>query len=351
MTSLSNKHIAIFSIASLLAITFAQYISPVRAAGLTSAFVRFDRMSTSQTTGGRVCATPTTLASTETSVVVTFPASFSVNSTASNWTITTTNLDTGQTAWPGIGTATTVAGQSVTFPSGDLTLNSTLYCFNFNATSTLTTPGSTANNATGTITTRSAGGDIDSSQYATSVISNDQIVVTASVGATFTFALSGNSDNFGGNLDPALVNSTTGRTVTLTTNAAQGWIVWAKDSQNNGSGRGSLRSTAASKYIAGAAAPGNAARTMTPGTEDYGLGVTVGTDAASGGTVTINSFYDGSSSKVGTLDPVAFRPIASANGTAAGDIINLVERATISTGTPAASDYTDTITVVGAGQF
>ena len=127
--------------------------------------------------------------------------------------------------------------------------------FNFSGTSTLTTPGSTGNNLSGTITTRtSAPATIDTASYATSVISDDQIVVSASVGATFTFALSGNTDNFGGNLDPGVVNSTTGRTVTLNTNAAQGWLVWARDSQNNESGIGSLGSASASHFIASAVA-------------------------------------------------------------------------------------------------
>lgn len=329
-------------------------LSSVSAAGLTSAIVRFDRISTSTATGGRICATPSVaeLAQTEASVQVVFPTGFGVNATPANWTVNTTGLDTGQTAWPGINTASAVSSQTVTFPSGNLTSSSTLYCFNFATTNTITTPGSIGNNLSGTITTRtSTPTTIDSASYASSIIANDQIVVTASVGATFTFALSANTDTFGGNLDPGVVNSTTGRTVTLNTNAAQGWLVWARDSQNNGAGRGSLFSSAASHYIAASAAVGTAARTMTPGIEDYGLGVTLGADGAGGGTVSIHANYDGSSSKVGTLDPTAFKQIASANGTASNDSITLTERATISNGTPAASDYTDTITVVGAGRF
>lgn len=351
----SIKLVAIIAILAVVGLIVYPYIPTVKAAtNLTEAMVRLDRLTTSTATSGRVCATPsaTNLASTEASVQVTFPSGFTVNGTAGNWTVNTTGLDSGQTAWPGINTATAVSSQTVTFPSTNLSSASTLYCFNFTGTSTLSTPGSTGNNLNGTITTRTSGPvDIDSSSYALSIISNDQITVTASVGATFTFSLSGNSDSFSGNLDPSLVNSTTGKTVTLTTNASLGWILWATDSQNNGSGRGSLHSSSASKYIAGASAVGTASRTMTTGTEDYGLAATINTDFAGGGTVSLNTNYDGTSSKVGTLDPTGFQPIASANGTSGGDIVNVLERATISNSTPPATDYTDTITLVGAGQF
>ncbi len=145
--------------------------------------------------------------------------------------------------------------------------------------------------------------------------------------------------------------STSGRTVTITTNAPSGWIVWVKG-LNNTAGRGALQSATAGNYkIAGTAAAGTAARTMTTGTEDYGLGATLNTDATNGGAVSIAAAYDGTANKIGTIDAAAFRPIASANGTANGDIINLYGRATIAGQTPAANDYTDTMTIIGAGQF
>src|SRR5579872_455758 len=92
-----------------------------------SAYVRLDRLGINATGGGLVCETAEG-AGTEAHVVVTFPgngtagaASFGVNSTAANWTTTTTNLPAGTSAWPGIGTATNVTGAAVTFPSTDLT--------------------------------------------------------------------------------------------------------------------------------------------------------------------------------------------------------------------------------------
>ncbi|HXH26956.1 MAG TPA: hypothetical protein VNG90_03595, partial [Candidatus Acidoferrum sp.] len=45
------------------------------------------------------------------------------------------------------------------------------------------------------------------------------------------------------------------------------------------------------------------------------------------------------------------RQIASSTGTANGAIVTLHNYAAISSITPASSDYTDTITIIGAGSF
>lgn len=357
---LSKRSHRLTSIASILALFMAgmaPLLVPKMAQGaqFQEAFLRLDRMKAATATGGRVCAQPATTA-TEASVQVTFPTTsgtdYVVNATAANWTVNTSNLDTGQTAWPGIGTATTVSGKTVTFPSSDLTVG-TLYCFNFSSANTLTTSSAGANETTqGAITTRtSVPATIDSTTYDLAVITDDQVVISAVVPPSFTFVLSGNTDSFTSNLSTTSVTSTTGRTVQINTNAPWGWVVWAKDLNSSG-GKGALKSAYASNYqIAGTSAAGAASHTLTTGGEDYGLGVTINTDASGGGTVSLDAAYDGTTSKAGTLDPVNYRPVASANGTAGGDIINLNERATISATTPASNDYTDTMTVVGAGRF
>jgi hypothetical protein len=164
------------------------FIEKASAAGLTQAYVRLDRLTASIATGGMVCAKSTTV-SVETTVKVTFPTGFTTTDTPANWTVTTTNIPADATAWIGIGTASAATGQDVTFPSGDMVVG-TLYCFNFTGTSTLTN-ASAANDQVGSITTQLAGPTtIDSSSFALSTITNDQIVVSATVPATFSFALS-----------------------------------------------------------------------------------------------------------------------------------------------------------------
>ena len=87
--------------------------------------------------------------------------------------------------------------------------------------------------------------------------------------------------------------------------------------------------------------------------EDYGLATTITTDDATAGTgtVTLDPAYDGTSTKLGVLDSQNFRPIASANGNTTGDVIAVLERASIKANTPAGNDYTDTISFIGAGNF
>lgn len=360
MLKLNKKHTkkcAPLLIVGALVISSAGWLanSKVQAAAFTEAFIRLDTLQATTATGGRVCAQPASTA-TEAKVVVTFPTTggtdYVVNSTATNWTVNTTGLDSGQTAWPGIGTATAVSGKSVTFPSSDLTVG-TLYCFNFSATNTLTTSSAGAAETTqGTIATQtSTSTPIDSTTYDLTTITSDKIVVNAIVPPSFNFTLSGNTDAFTTNLSTSSVVSTSGRTITVTTNAPSGWVVWAKDLNSSG-GKGALQSLISGNYkIAGTTAAGAASHVLTAGTEDYGLGTTINTDASGGGTVSLDTAYDGTSNKAGTLDPTQFRPIATSNGTANGDILSLNERATIAGQTPAANDYTDTLTVVGAGRF
>jgi spore coat protein U-like protein len=56
------------------------------------------------------------------------------------------------------------------------------------------------------------------------------------------------------------------------------------------------------------------------------------------------------SGKGGGLD-TTLRALATSDGTAQNAVLTLTNNATIGALTPAATDYTDTITVVGAGLF
>jgi hypothetical protein len=322
------------------------FIATARA-DFQQAYVRFDRMSATTATTGLVCAQPNTVG-TEASVQVTFPTGFTVSTTTGDWTVSTTNLPSGATAWVGIGTATAASGQTVTFPSGDLSVG-TLYCFNWTNTAALSTSG-TGTDLTGTITTRtSAPANIDSSQYATAIISNDQIVVTATVPATFSFSLSGNTDTFTGNLSSSSVVSTSGRTVTISTNAADGWVAWVR------SANAALSSSSSGASIPTAGSLDNAPTNLNP-TTGYVLDVDITTDSGTGtGTVTqasnYGAEYNGTTTEEGGTLSTTFQPIAASDGTTAGDVLTLTERAFISAVQAAATDYTDTLTIVAAGRF
>lgn len=318
-------------------------VAPVSAASLTESFVRFDRMQISSATTGTVCAKPATTA-TEASVIVGFPTGYTVSTTLANWAVSTTNLawPTGATAWPGIGTATAAAGQNVTFPSTDLTVG-TLYCFNWTNTAAVSVKSSATNNNTGTITTQdSTPATIDSSSYTTASITSDQITVSASISQTFSFALSGTTDPLG-TLSTGSVNSSpTPRTATVNTNAKNGWNVWAKDS-NTG------LNSASAAYTIASTTPGSNS-TLSAGTEGYNTGVTSSQTGGTGTITVATPFVGGSTGKGGGLD-TTLQTLATSGGTANNAVLTMTNNAAINGATPAASDYTDVITVVAAGLF
>jgi hypothetical protein len=327
----------------------------------TQAYVRLDRHKALSETGGTICATPS-LADAAVFVDVTFPTQgtgtdFVVSSTAAHWTVTTTNLPAGATAWPGIGTATTVTGKTVRFPSTSLT-GATFYCFNF-ASGTGASDRTLKNGSagyvgiTGSLTTYASGGVTINEQtnWATSIIADDQVVVSAVVPPSFNFSISGNTDAFTTNLDPLAIVGTTGVTFSIVTNAKSGWIAWVKDSE-----QGLYSATANYKINTAGTVDGAPTTLVASGaSEGYGLAASIITDAAGGCTVGTDAEYTpGGSSDAGTLS-ANFQPVASCTGvppaTSNGDTVKIVERASIAGGTPAGSDYTDVITVVGAGNF
>ncbi len=329
------------------------FVNKAEAASLQQAYVRLDRMKASTATGGTVCVKTAVADVTESTVAITFPAGFTLDETAGNWSTTTTNLPPTASAWTTIGATATSAVNAtriVTFSSGNLAAN-TLFCFNFSGTGTLTT--STAGiNKTGTITT---GGN--SSDYATAIVSSpdDQVLITATVPATFTFSLSGNTDTFASNLSTTAQLSN-GVTATIATNAAAGWVAWVK------SANAALNSVSTGATIATAGSYDDATTSLTAANYGYLLDVTFSDSGTGTGTVTqdagtgaagdgYGAEYDGNSSNSGGTLTTSFQPIAASSGTTDNDTVTLKALARITAIQAAATDYTDTLTVVAAGRF
>ncbi|HEX6461747.1 MAG TPA: hypothetical protein VFZ58_00545 [Candidatus Saccharimonadales bacterium] len=338
-----NKKV-VFLIHAVMATVFAVALTAntVLAADLGKAMVRFDRMQISTQTTGTVCAQPTSTA-TEADVQVTFPTGYTLG-TAANFTVNTTNLawPTGGTAWPSIATATNVTGQVVTFPSGDLT-PATLYCFNWTNAAAVTVKSSASGSNTGTVTTRTTTPTaIDTAGYSTASITNDQITVTASVPSTFSFALSGNTDALGTLSTSSVTTSPTPRTATVDTNAKNGWAVWAKDAST-----GLISATAS--YTISSTTPGTNS-TLVAGTQGYNMGIT-STQGGGSGTLTVAAPFVGTAAGQGGGLDTSLRTLASSNGTASAAVLTLKNNVAISATTAAATDYTDTITIIGAGLF
>ena len=253
-----------------------------------------------------------------------------------------------------------MTGKSVTFPSGDLTVGTT-YCFHFSGTNTLTNGDAGYSHVTGQVDSYdNTPTVINESQYATSVITNDQIAVSAIVPPSFRFSLDGNADTFATDLQTDSIVYTGGRSFSVVTNAKGGWIAWVKDSQ-----QGLYSATAAYKINTLAPAGGGGPGTLTPdgSHEGYGMTAAVTTQGSPGCTMAIDPLY----TPAGPATPTPFnttvagdlsanfQPVVACTGaapaTSNGDTVRMVEAATIAGGTPAGSDYGDIITVVGAGNF
>lgn len=318
--------------------------SQAGAATLSQVMVRFDRMQTSTTSSGMVCAMPATTSTDVKSWTVTFPAGYTVSGTAANWqtaNISTSNLPSGASAWPNATSATAaVGGQTVTWTNAAAqTMNAaTLYCYNWTLPAALTiSAAATSSNSGSVATLNSSAATIDSGTYSTASITGDQITVSATVPQTFSFALNASTDSLG-TLSTGSVAQSAGVTATVNTNAKNGFKVWAKDVYAG------IRSTSASKTIAAANGP------LVANTEGYNLGVTV-TQTSGAGTPSATAPFAGGAAGVGGALATTFAEIGSSAGTANNAVFTLRNSAAIDGTTPAAADYTDTITVVGAGLF
>ena len=176
-----NKKITFLLLFFLLSVGFLVKVPKIEASSFTNAYIRLNNQTANSPLSGTICAQPSSAgAGTENKILISVPNDFSLSANTSNWTTNISNLPNGATNWPSIGSsATSVSGKAVTFSSGDLTLN-VLYCFNFVGSSSTT--GATGTDKPGSITTKnSSNTNIDSSNYAFTILASSQIGVTATI--------------------------------------------------------------------------------------------------------------------------------------------------------------------------
>lgn len=316
-------------------------LKTVSAGEFSQAYIRLNRMAATTANSGIlvVFTVPAGNSATEAKVVVEFSAGFTV---AASPTITVTGIPAGATALPGTLVA---AGSTTTLTVTGVTNLTAATQYAFILSDGVTNPSAGAHTAT--ITTKTgADAAIDSKIVGLRVISDDQVTVSATVDPTFNWVLSGNSMALGTLSSSSVVSVASPITVTATTNGTNGWIGWVK-SQNTG-----LTSASASNTIATSGTVDGAPTTLSTGAEGYVLDADLTTDSGTGdGTVTIAAEYNGGTTSAGGTLASTLTQFASSDGTTGGDVITLIPRATISTVTEAATDYTDTLDVIGAGNF
>jgi hypothetical protein len=326
---------SVLSVLLLAVIFVAVGTVEVKAAPFTRATIRYDRMMTNKLSSLQVIVVPASVG-TEAKVVLVFAsASVSVGQSAS-----TTNIPSYATALPGVGTTAVGAGTSIAVPCSDLTVGST---YAYNLTVGVTTPGAGA--YLDKVQTWDSGNNvIDSTTVTSRIISNDQVVITANVPSNFTFVLSGNTDAFTSDLSSGAVAGTAGISVAVSTNASKGWIGWVKSANT------ALSSVTTGESIGTSGTYNSTPETCQTGTDCYVLdvGVTSGTGT---GALTADPEYAGNWTSTGGTLMNYLVPFAARTGKTNGDTVWLKALATMTATKAAGSDYTDTWTVVGAGNF
>lgn len=149
-------------------------------ADFTNAKIRLDSMKALSSPGNILVTVTVNEADVEDSVQIVAGQAWTISQTASDFTISTANLPSGTTAWPGIGTASQVSGQTITFPSSDLGSGMT---YGFFITGGINTNPATGNNENylWRILTEENDSESSSATISIPIIANDQITITATI--------------------------------------------------------------------------------------------------------------------------------------------------------------------------
>jgi hypothetical protein len=227
--------------------------------------------------------------------------------------------------------------------------NTTLYGFDIPA-GTVQNPGTAGQYSVTVDSNNSGGAAIDSTAADVDIFGSssnqDQIGVSASVSPNFSFSLSANSDTVP-KVDPTATQTSTGVTMTVGTNSALGYTAYVKS---------------ANGQLVSASNPGTPVTTgtfdgtpdsLSPGATDYGFVPSTGTPCTScTGSLTYDGEYavsDGT--HAGSFNSTNFSSFVSRDGDTDADQILLQERVDVANTVGYANDYTDTLTIVAAGNF
>ncbi|HZP55481.1 MAG TPA: hypothetical protein VFB03_01785, partial [Candidatus Saccharimonadales bacterium] len=212
-----TKTLLYILVALLIALPSLAVLAPRKAHGatLTTTYIRLNRLKAGQGTSFRL---QFKAASSQTAnVAINFNGADSTTWTGSSGAVNTTQTvttatcasETGDTALPGSITASG-SGSTITIASVTATTSGTTYCADLTSSTAVT--NATAGEYHPTVTIGS-----DSTTVAVRTISEDSVVVTATVPPTFNFAFNNTTTDALGSLSTTAVTTSTGKTITLTT--------------------------------------------------------------------------------------------------------------------------------------
>jgi hypothetical protein len=347
-----QKIISMTLVFSVLALTLGLTVFIVNAASLSALSDTMSRQTISVNSSHSIkFTTPTGVTGSGQTIVVTFPAGFNFSSKAisslaltygTSGTQTTATIASsagGSTTWGAVFSGSNNVVLTLTAPtSGTYIAAGNQVILTYDSTNSVN-PSSAAsysitiaaNTDTGTITVP--------------IITNDQVVITASVTPTLNFAISTNSSGFGTLSLSATQYATSGgsgsssepanaHTLTAGTNGTSGYTITLS---------GATLTSGANTI---AAIPGSIAASLTPGSPQFGIRTT-----ASGGIGAVAAPYNGSVGNYGFgTSPLSSAPFASASSATANTTYNVNYAANISSSTPAGS-YATTLTYVATANF
>jgi hypothetical protein len=303
-----------------------------------------------------------TAATSVTSLTLTFPSGFNVP-TATATASTTGFPNATITAAPGsplTATATTAGtnlGGTIVVTGFTSASFNTTSLFGFILPETMVTnPTTGAAQYILTLTSKASSTVEDNDNLATYITTgstSDQVTVNASVAPYFSFSLGGNADTIPA-IDKSSVQTSPGVSMTVSTNAPLGYTAYVK------SANGGLRSANAS-YLIPTGTYNTTPDTITAGTSEYAF-VPTSSALCVGGCGAATPVFDGeyagltagsvtSPSTAGSFNSTSFSSFVSRASYTASDTYLLQERLAVSGSVPYATDYTDTLTVVAAGNF
>lgn len=296
---------------------------------------------------------PTTVAK----IVITVPTGYTVTAGAPVPAVVGfPNTPAGITAPPGAltGAATSLGaglGGSITInglTSASL-VNTTLYGVII-PTGTITNPAAAGQYMFTVASQTAASATVDSSSAPIFIFgaaaNQDQVVVSASVAPNFSFSLSANADTVP-KVDPTTIQTSTGVTMTVGTNSPLGYTAYVK------SANGALTSATNPGTPITSGAFNAAPDALVVGTTDYGLVPSTGAACTTcTGAITYDAEYNVTlGTQAGAFNGTNFASFVSRNGYTNADQIILKERDTVANTIGYANDYTDTLTIVAAGNF
>jgi hypothetical protein len=280
------------------------------------------------------------------------PGTISINMTNATVAATNANLGTATTnctstfsflpsvvILPGTLTATG-SGGTISLTGGTSLTSGTNYCVEFAGAAAIT------NTATAGVYGYTISDTSDTGTEYYPVLTsgtNNTIAVSATVPQSFSLSLGTNTDALG-TLASGSVTTSPGVIATVSTNAVAGLGVWAYDT-NTG-----LHSTNATYTIASTSPLSGSLQTLTVGTEGYVTNAAYQGGSATGTAPTTTVPFTGVAGKGDGLNATPAE-IASGAGAESGAQIKITESAAISSLTKPATDYGDSVTVVGAGSF